>query len=254
MPLTDAQVIAAMRDLGITTDLTDAEITQAIVSWTVLVRLRCPLEALGTFQTVAGQQEYDLFGVGKPFDGGRDVIEIYGGQSSGGADIDIFGIAPWLQNLGGFWGGLDSYSPAGHNAYVFNMPGDFIISDRIWAAFRERFNIVRFIRKEGKYGSPILLDPPPVDVHTLMVRYTRPRTDAEVREDDSVLLIGVEWRAMELLARKYTLTAGVRIGDHEDKGLTARMFWDQARDKRKDAMCALDTLAGAWTFSTADRS
>jgi len=255
VPLTDSEVIAAMRLLGINDDLSDAEITQAIVAWTVIVRLRAPLEALGTFHTVAGQQEYDLFGTGQPFEGGRDVIEIYSGQGSGGADIDIFGIVPWLQNLGGVWGGLDSFAPAGHNAYVFNVPGDFIISDRIWAAFRERFNMVRFIRKEGRYGSPILLDPVPRAACTLMVRYTRPRTDAEVREDDSILLTGVEWRALEILARKYTLSAGVRIGDHEDKGLTAKMYWDMAREKRKDALCGLDGLGtGAWTFSTADRS
>lgn len=247
-PLTDAEIIARMRNRGISTDLTDAEITEAITSWTEHVNTRYPLETLGTFTTVAGQQEYDLFGTGMPFDGGIDVLELYNRTDGSDLSLDVFGLAPLIQ---GFAPGLFPLWEDNH--YVFNVPGDFLIADRLWAAFRERFGTLHFITKENRSGSPILIHPPPGSACTVMARYRKPRSDDEVREENGPLLDGVEWKCLEFLARKYVLVAGVRIGEHEDRGMTAKLYRDMAKDKRAEAEDRLSEQFGS-LISAADRS
>lgn len=246
MSLTNSQIIAKMRLRGITTDVTDPEIVEAIGSWEEVVQSESPLEALGEFTTVVGQQEYDLFGAGGPLAGGLEVLEVYGNPAGVDLGLDVFGVLPLLQSLG-------LNPPLDGDNYAFNVPGDFLISDRVWAAYRERFGTARFIIKEGRLGSPILLDPVPGTVCTLVVRYSRPRTADELREDDNVLLNGVEWRCLLLMARKYALAAGVRIGDHEDKGATAKLFKDMADAMEKRALAGL-ARREAWTVNAAARS
>lgn len=244
MALTDSQVIDKMRLRGVPQEISDAEITEAIAAWLEAVQEHLPVQALGQFPTVAGQQEYDLFGTGQPLEGGLDVLEIFTPQTCGGGDLDVFGVAPFLQDLG-------IGPPFDRDNYVFNIPGDFIIHDRVWDAFRGRFASLRFLRSTSAKGSPILLDPPPTSVETLVVRYTRPGTAAELRFDDATLLAGTEWRCLDLMARKYALSAGTRIGEHEDRGMTARLYREMADKMEQKAMRMLEeqtipTVDPAW--------
>jgi len=248
VPLDDATIILKLRNRGISTDLDDPEIEEAIAAWTEHVNERFPLEALGSFVTVAGQQEYDLFGTGQPLDGGIRVLELYNRTDAGDLSLDVFGLAPLIQSFApGVFPVLDDPS------YVFNVPGDFIIADRIWAAFRERFSRLHFLLKENRNGSPILITPTPCSAFTVVVRYARPRTDDEVREDDGLLMLGVEWKALEILARKYALTAGVRIGDHDDRGKTAEIYQKMADKLEMRVNTRLDEQF-VTLVSAADRS
>ena len=233
MSLTDAQVVTKIRRRGFPDDLGDDEVVEAIASWLEVARARRPTSTLGTFDTTAGQSEYDLFGTGGPLAGGFEVQELYGHPTGDGPELDVFGVTPWLQDLG-------LVPPFDHDNYTFNVPGDFLINDRVWSAFRERFGAVRFTVKESRLGSPIRLDPPPRDTRTLLVRYTRPRSDSELREDDAVLLAGTEWQCLEFLARKYALSAGVTIGAHEDSGGTAKLFRAMADKAETRALTLLD--------------
>lgn len=249
MPLTDAEVITKLRNRGIGADLDDDEVTEAINAWIEQVQISRPLEALGTFTTVANQQEYDLFGSGGAFEGGLDLLELYG--SSNGADqgIDIFSVTPLLQNLGaGAFG-----PPLNRDNYVFNVPGDFLISDRVWAAYRERFSRIHFYRKQSSPGSPVLLDPVPTGAFSLLARYTIPRSDAEVRVDDAVLMAGAEWKCLDILATKFALSAGTKIGDHQDNGKTAELFQKLADKQEAKALALLETRFPT-TISPAERS
>lgn len=246
MALTDAEIVAKMRLRGIPQELSDDQIVEAITSWTEFAQEQQPVQALGEFDTVAGQQEYDLFGTGGPLEGGLDVLEIYTPQLCAGGELDVFGVAPFLQNLG-------VAPPLTNDLYVFNVPGDFLIADRVWDNFRERFATLRFVRKESTKGSPILLDPPPPEVLTVVVRYTRPGTAAEVRLNDACILAGTEWKCLDVLARTYALSAGTRIGEHEDKGMTARLFREMAKEKMVEATAMLEDQ-NMPTFSTAARS
>lgn len=248
MPLTDAEIIARMRNRGISSDLDDAEIEEAIADWTDHVNSLYPLEALGEFQTVAGQQEYDLFGTGMPLDGGFQVLELYNRTDGSDLSLDVFGLAPLIQ---GFAPGL--FPLVGETSYVFNVPGDFLIADRLWSAFRKRFGTLEFIHKENRNGTPILITPVPCSACTVMVRYTKARSDDEVREDTNLLLLGVESRCLEFLARKYALAAGVRIGDHEDRGKTADLYLKMAEKAILKADAGLDERFGS-LISAASRS
>lgn len=248
MPLTNAEIKAKLANRGISADLVDAELEEAIAAWTEHVNARFPLEALGEFTTVAGQQEYDLFGTGQPLDGGFKVLELYSRTDGGDSSLDVFGITPLIQ---GFAPGL--FPVYEDNHYVFNVPGDFLIADRIWAHLRERFGTRHFIVKENRDGSPILLTPVPCTACTVLVRYTKPRTSDQVREDDDLLMLGVEWKCLEFLARKYALSAGVRIGEHEDRGQTAALFQKMADKAEATANARLDEQFES-LVSAADRT
>lgn len=248
MPLTDAEVRTKLRNRGISADLDDDEVDQAIAAWIEYVQIQRPIQVYGTFDTVISQQEYDLFGAGGPLEGGLEVLEIIGSPEVLDQGLDIFGVTPLLQNLG-----LGFGPPFNRDNYVFNVPGDFMINDRVWAAYRERFGITRFHVKESRMGSPIKIEPIPSSVKTLVVRYTRQRTDDEARADDGVLMAGAEWRALDILATKFALSAGTKIGDHEDKGTTARLFRDLADRAEKFAKELLDSRFPT-TISAVERS
>ena len=243
----NAEIIARIRRLGYPTCLQDDDIEGAI-EW-VLLELKevYPVMIFGFFNLVACQQVYDLFnpvpdvatsqGV---FPGGQRVYEVLVPSSSLTGDQNIFGIAPYLQGGLLVFPGLPNFGAD----YSFNTPGDWIIWDADWAAVAHRFTPNAFEQTSDLDGAPVRVFPVPQDACAAFIRYTRFRTEQELRqENESAFFTLVEARSCDTLANKFYLGAGISFGDLlRDDGRTAAHFEKEAQRKYAEGWSKFDSL------------
>lgn len=239
--MTNQEIIDQIRISGYPMDLLDPEIAGAIESVLRDLRAAWPLEQYGSFTTVQDQQVYDLFnpvvdsalqqGV---LPGGLRVIELVSLGGAGCGDLDVFGITPLLQAAS-----FGSYMIP-FNGQAF-LPGDYILWDSFWTGYVSRFGTFWFETVESRPGSPIRIAPTPQTDHMLLVRYTRFRTDAQLREDDpSMFLAFVEASCCDVLANKYAATAGMKWEQTQDSGKSLQ-YWVERGDKfKEEGRCFLD--------------
>ena len=230
--MTNAEIIAAIRNKGYpaSPSLTDAEITEAIAEIFRQVKPKYPVETYGLFTAVACQQVYDLFsgtvnaatqqGV---FPGGIRVIEVVwspGGNLSGDS---VFGIAPFLQGM--------TIVPGGVPVYTFATPNDWWMWDANWASFINRFGSQPFEHVNNLPGGPLRIFPVPSGGETVFVRYTRARTEAEMRADnDDYLVTLTQSECAYTIHRKLNAVAGTRIGTLAQDGKSA-LYWKVEGDR-----------------------
>ena len=224
--MTDEEIIAKIRLRGYSTDITNNEIAEAISAAIGHVIEHNPYERFGTFETVAAQQVYDLFGSGGAFQGGVEVLEIFGASCGESDAANPFGIAPYLQGL--------SFNPGAGE--WFTNPSDMLIFEANMSAYAGRFATVGFEPSSSAAGASIRIVPVPLEARTLGVRYTFPRTEAEIRAtNDEWLLTLVEAMCCRVLARKYALVGGIRTGLHADSGFTAKFYREEHDRLMKEA-------------------
>ena len=226
----DSEIIEKMGLRGIPGDVTDEQITEAIRGAIAFVREQYPDELYGTFETVAGQQVYDLFGTGMPLAGGWRVLEMLGPFSGDSGDLDVFGIAPFLQNLGSVLGGAE----------WFTNPGDMAIYELNWISYVNRFGSVAFSPVTASKGASVRLTPTPQSARTMLVRYAKPRSEAEIwGTDEEWFLQLVEAFVAKVLARYYAAVAGTATGAHRDSGATMK-FWNDEHTRLMKQAAALE--------------
>lgn len=238
--MTDEQIRAAIRNLGYSADLTDAEINEGIASTLRRVKFEYPLMVAGLFTTVADQQVYDLFNPVRHattqqglFPEGLWVYEVLGGAAGLGLDLSVFGIAPWFQGV--------ALAPGLTYPYSFNTPGDWMIWDLNWSAYAHRFSTVSFEHTESRYGAPIRLSPVPQCAELALVRFTRFRTVAELQqEDEDWFFHYVEGSCCRTLANKFSLSAGTKVGEIADTGGTVKYWRDLAKETEAEAKALFD--------------
>lgn len=183
---------------------------QRALDW---VKLGFPKQAIGTFDTVAGQQIYDLFGIGGPFEGGTQLIELFAPGAASGVSSTSLQL--------GFQG---LYGSSNFNSHY---PSDLILDEIDWNMWRRRFGSIDFQLLSGVDGGPILIVPTPQSVQTYTARYYTNRTEAEIRSEvPEWFLLVVEAYCALVLARKFSLSAGTRIGLNLDNGKTMQ-FWKE---------------------------
>lgn len=232
--MTNKEIIQEVREYGLPDCLTDTEILSAI-RWVVRrIKFDYPVIAYGYFTLVADQRIYDLFNP-VPFAAtsqglfpeGLRVYEVLLPGSGALGDGNVFGVAPFLQGTG-----LDG-SFGFPSAWSFNTPGDWVIWDQDWAAALSRFNPSHFEQVTDLNGAPLRLFTCPDASCPAFIRFSRWRTEAEIRkEDDSWFLTLVEARCLESLGNTFYLGAGVSFGETlRDDGSTARHFAKLAREK-----------------------
>lgn len=231
--MTNEEIIEEIRAYGLPDCLTDAEILGAI-RWVVRrIKFDYPVIAYGYFDLVAGQRIYDLFNPVRHdltsqglFPEGLRVYEVLlpGGDFAAG---NVFGLAPYFQGpgLAGPFGFPDSWS--------WNTPGDWVIWDQNWAAAFHRFNPSEFEQVTDLDRAPVRLFQCPDTSCPAFIRFSRYRTEAEIRrEDDSWFLTLVEARCLEVLGNTFYLGAGVSFGEtFRDDGRTAAHYAKLAREK-----------------------
>jgi hypothetical protein len=243
----DADIITSLRSRGYPSSpsLTDAEITEAIASARRDLKKKLPLLTYGTFTTRADQQVYDLFSSTVvaatqqgALPGGLQVIEML--WCSGGLLSDnLFGIAPYLQNLSLFGAGEITENS-------FHTPGDWIIFDSNWAALTKRFGTLRWEQVASNPGAPVRLFPVPCEETTVFVRYTKARSDSEMQAlDESTFLKFVEGEVCDTLANKLTSTAGTTVGRLRDEGKRAAIWTAKAirlKEQAEKMLCDSDLI------------
>lgn len=241
--MTNEEIINSMRQLGYPDDLLDSEIEESI-AWAIRrANTKYPMMVLGTFTTVACQQVYDLFNpVYFPdtrqglFPGGLWVYELFGATQGSGGDLDVFGIAPLIQGL--------SIVPGTISRMNLYTPGDWVLWDLNWSAFMHRFAELQFDQLEGRYGAPVRIYPVPTTEQQVLIRFTMPRTvDNLTPQDDDWFFHLVEANACQLLANKFSLSAGTKVGDVADTGKTAEYWRKLAKDNQDEAGIILEERA-----------
>ena len=237
-------VIAALRQKGYPDDpdLTDEAIAEAQAHVERELKWRYPITTFGTFNTVPYQQRYDLFNsVSNPatsqgvFPGGIWVVEMVYSPLGEGANLDVFGIAPFMQGLSIAIGEISTYS--------FQTPTDFAMWDLNWNSFVKRFGMLDFRHSENRPGSPVELYPMPRDTNPAFVRYQRYRTAAEMEAlNDSWYLELIEGQCSRTVANKMSMSAGTAQGKVSDNGLRAK-WWDAKADKHyKDGWAKFEAM------------
>ena len=233
--MTDNQIINAVRDKGYPSspDLEDTEILEAIATVKRDLKITYPLNTFGTFQTVTGQQVYDLFNsVSNPatsqgvFPDGIAVLETIWSPNGDETGLSVFGIAPFLQGL--------TLMPGEVSVYSFNTPTDWWMFDANWASFINRFGSRPFEHTENRPGSPIRLYPKPESNQTVFIRYKKyrdPDTFQTTSEDESGFLMLVEGNCCLTIARKLNMVAGVTIGTMRSDGKSA-LYWQTEANRK----------------------
>ena len=240
--MTDAEVIATVRLRGYPDNLLDAEIADEAASVLREVRTDYPLQTYGSFQTVAGQMIYDLFnptsvpaiqqGV---LPGGLRVLEMIGSPGTITSESDVFGLAPLLQ-AGVFDFGLTPFT-----RYSFGTPGDLTLWESNWYDFVRRYGTLFWEPVESRLGGSIRIMPKPESVRTVLVHYTKYRTEDQIRNDDPVMFLDfVESGLCERVANKFSASAGIRIGETSDSGKTRDHWMEQAKNHYDLAVRALE--------------
>ncbi len=238
--MTTAEVKAALRGSGFPDDLTDAEIEEA-ERW-VLRRLKLdyPQVLYGLFETRKDQQIYDLFNPVENqatqqglFPGGLRVHELIWNSCNVGTTLDVFGIAPLIQGL--------AFTPGTSYRSSFYTPGDWVIWDLNWGAFLKRFSPMDFEHVDSRLGAPVRLWPKPQDVQKVVTKFSRPRTEAQLRsENEDMFFTYVESRAAHCLAKLYSFCAGTVIGPVQDLGKTLKFWHDYAKERQMEAVEILE--------------
>ena len=238
--MTTAEVTTSLRNAGFPDDLLDAEIGEA-ERW-VLRRLRLdyPQVGYGLFETRRSQQIYDLFNPVQDlatqqglFPGGLRVYEVIWNASNVGSTLDVFGIAPLIQGL--------AFTPGTTYRSSFYTPGDWVIWDLNWSAFVKRFSPQEFEHVDSRLGSAIRLFPNPGDIQKVLFKFSRPRDEAQLREENADMFFTyVEARCAQVLALKFSFCAGTQIGPVVDMGKTLRFWQDYEKEKRADAIAQLE--------------
>jgi len=232
--MTNQEIIEEIREFGYPTCLLDSEI-EAAIRWVVRqIKFDYPVMAYGYFPLVAGQRIYDLF---NPvlftetsqglFPEGLRVYEVLLPGDDFGTDGGVFGVAPGLQ--GWPWGGLPGFP----GNWSFNTPGDWLIWDADLAAAFHRFRPSNFEQVTDLNAAPLRLFECPDASCPAFIRFTRWRTEAEIRkEDDSWFWTLVEARCCDTLANRFYLGAGVSFGELiRDDGRTAAHYEKEAQRK-----------------------
>jgi len=238
--MTLEEITIAIRASGYPDDLTDTEIMGAIDRATRDLKDFYPLETYGVFETVSGQQVYDLFNetvVSATRQGaltpGNRVLAVYGEDCSSGTSVDLFGLWPWLATT----------DFTGSSLFNLHTPGDWKRWDTNIASARERFSTLRFEHTTNLKGSPIRLFPTPCEVRDVLVIYTKDRDDETLREESpSNFLMWVEANCCFILARKFSLAAGTKIGDSADQGKTMAYWQDEGKRLLEDAQAGFRDL------------
>ena len=209
--MTNQEIIASIRLSGFPDNLLDAEIEEAIRFVLREIKFEYPAVVLGTFTTVACQQVYDLFnpvpfvatsqGV---FPAGLRALELLSPGSGGSFDTYVFSIIPLIQ------GGSYSFGLGLQGS--FHTPGDWVLWDSAIAAWAHRFAPGLFEHVSDLPGAAIKVYPVPQTACQALLRFTRPRTEAEIRgEDEAWFLRLVEARCCRTLAGKLSLCAGMTL-------------------------------------------
>jgi hypothetical protein len=169
---------------------------------------RYPVETYGLFTAVAGQQVYDLYNaVLRRGDAAR-------GLSRWPADHRDRLEPEWafLQRLGVRDRAVparDDLLPGGLSVYTFATPNDWWMWDANWASFVNRFGVAAVRACNNLPGSPVRIFPVPVGGEKVFVRFTRARTEAELRADDeSWFLTLVQSECAYTIHRKLNAVAG----------------------------------------------
>jgi hypothetical protein len=228
----DTAIIGAIRLKGYPSapSLDDTEITEAVQEILRQLKPKYPVETYGLFTAVAGQQVYDLYnavldaatqqGV---FPGGLRTIEIVWSPSGLSSNDSVFGIAPFLQGM--------TLMPGGLSVYTFATPTDWWIWDANWSSFVNRFGSQPFEHVNNLPGAPVRIFPVPGGGEPVFVRFTRARTEAELRaDDDSWFLTLVQSECAYTIHRKLNAVAGTKIGTLSQDGKSA-LYWKTEGDR-----------------------
>lgn len=232
--MTNGQIIDEVRGLGYPSNLLDSEIEAAVRYVLRDIKYEYPVMVVGFFNLVACQQVYDLFnpvvntatsqGV---FQGGIRAYELVWSNDLSGDNVNVFGLAPVLQ------GGSIVGFPA---KYSFFTPGDWVLWDLDWAALAHRFSPGEFEHVNDLIGSPIRIYPVPQGACRAFLRFTKYRTEQEIRdEDESWFLKLVEAQCCRTLAQKFSLCAGISFAEAiRDDGKKLAFWSNQARERREE--------------------
>ena len=189
-----------------------------------------PIQKIGTFNTVVGQNDYDIFNrfASDPApvelidaDGIKAKEVIWFPTTELGSLIDIFGITPLIQNLAaGQVIGIPDFS--------FVTPSDFTIFYSDYLKWRDRFG--------GKWGSetsekgwPITLYPTPTAVVSVAVRYETVRPLTDRNWPDAAFRFMIESYACELIARIKAEEEQITI--NQFKAPAALKFYKEEADR-----------------------
>lgn len=236
--MSNEEITDSIRLKGYPDDLADNEIGEAIKHTLRELRAEYPLILYGSFLTVKDQFIYDLFnpvlniatqqGV---FPGGMRAHDlVWTGSGLGVSDLNVFGLAPWLQSF--------SIVPGGFTRNTFYTPGDWTIWDSNWSALMERFSPMDWEHTESRYGSPIrLYSGPGIDAGKhVLIRFSKVRTLEDLQnEDSSWFLMMVEAQCCTTLANKFSCAAGVEFQGVKDTGILRAHWETQARRKYEEA-------------------
>lgn len=252
--MTDQEIRDEVRSLGYPADLEDAEIDAAVRHVLRDIKFEYPVMVLGVFNLVACQQDYDLFNpVPFPetsqgvFPGGLRAYELLRTGVSDVSGLDVFGIAPWFQGTFPWPGTLRGNS--------FYTPGDWTIWDSDWAAWMGRFVPQEFEQLSDLSGAPIRIYPVPSDSCAAILRFTKARTEAEIRdEDESWFLKLVEAQSARIIANKLSLCAGISFAEAiRDEGKTAA-YWEREAGRLREEGWSMFNARRRDQISPAQRS
>jgi hypothetical protein len=229
--MTNEQIIEAIREGGYPDNLLDSEIVGAVKYVLRDLKFEYPVMLGGFFDLVPCQQVYDLFNTVPDaatsqgvFPGGLRAYELVWTNNLSGDNLSVFGLAPILQGGAPILGLPSTWS--------FYTPGDWVLWDQDWAALIHRFSPGEFEHLDNRPGSPIRVFPVPQGACRAFVRFTKPRTEAELRdEDESWFLKLVEARCCRVLARTFSLCAGITFAEAlRDDGKLLRHWEQEAKD------------------------